>query len=349
MAEKSVQDLARLAQLDAPFFLAVGFRKPHLPFNAPARYWLDENKEQALPITWAQAGTDIPVDFATHPSPELRSTYDALPLFSEPDDEQARQIVSAYHAATRYADAQVGQVLNALEQSTAAGNTIVVFMGDHGFLLGQQGMWTKHALFEPALLTPLVIADPRIAAGNNGGKVTAVTDLLDVYPTLADLADLPLPAHLEGASLQPLLKNSTQAENSTKPVSVARWQNGESIRNSTYRYTRWFDKDNQTLEEMLFNLASDPAETTNVVDDTELTAVIDELRQRLGQSRSGPVWSEALESSVSQWNLVRSPPGRFLIAALAHPLYAILVVGLFLVFVVVVIRRLLRRRRSSAS
>jgi len=343
VAAKSVNDLQRLTQRDAPFFLAVGFRKPHLPFNAPNRYWLDPENLEHLPPTWTQPSTSVLLDFASHRSPELRSQYDALPLFSEPDDQQAAEIIAAYHAATRYADAQVGRVLTTLAASAAADNTIVVLMGDHGFLLGQYKMWTKHALFEPALHTPLIIADPRLVQTEPRRSVTAVTDLLDIYPTLADLAGLAAPGHLDGVSLKPLLASATQTETPQKSASIARWQNGESIRNSKYRYTRWFNEDNETLQEMLFDMAADPAETINLIDRTPLSAEVQELVKLLAAGREGPVWSEALATNVSQWQLVTSSVGGLLIAALAYPLPALLIALLLLMVVVGVIWRLVRR------
>jgi len=289
----------------------------------------------------------VPTKFAVHRSPELRRQYDALPLFGEPNDQAAKQIVAAYHAAARYADAQVGRVLKALENTDAAANTIVVLMGDHGFLLGQYKMWTKHALFEAALRTPLIIADPRWAQSGNPGEVTAVTDLLDVYPTLADLAGLTAPDHLDGVSLRPFLTKTAQNDRPEKLFSVSRWQNGESIRTRDYRYTRWFSKDNETLAEMLFDLTNDPAETTNLVDYPELSVTIQELRERLSRDRRGEVWSEALGSSVNQWNLVTSSVGGLLIAALTYPISTLIIAVLLLVILLAAVRLLWRRRRIT--
>jgi len=357
VASKSIADLARLAQMENPFFLAVGFRKPHLPFNAPEHYWSDEESVN-LPATWSQPGTDIPLDFAGHLSPELRRQYDALPFFGEPDTAQAKEIVAAYHAAARYADAQVGRVLDALEKSGQANNTIVILMGDHGFLLGQHKLWTKHSLFDSALRTPLIIKDPRLA---QTATVTAVTDLLDVYPTLVDLAGLQTSrspngialdgavldgAALDGQSLRALLEAPDDTITGHKKASIARWLNGESIRVNQYRYTRWFDKNNETLAEMLYDLTEDPDESRNLVSETSSFAQIEQLRQLLEQDRQGAVWSEPLDAGVAQWNLLASPVGRLLILSIVHPVATKVVAGSLLLMIVLLIWARLRSRRQ---
>ncbi|WP_170287358.1 sulfatase [Halioglobus maricola] len=319
VASKAIADLQRLAKRDEPFFLAVGFRKPHLPFNAPDRYWVEESSVDSLPPTWGQTDTNVPLEFAGHPSLELRMQYDALPLFGEPDAAEAADIVAAYHAAARYADAQVGRVLLALQESDAANQTIVVVMGDHGFMLGHYQMWTKHALFEPALRTPLIIADPRLSGS---ASVSAVTDLLDVYPTLVDLAGLQLPDHLDGKTLRPLLENPSLTERTDKTASISRWLNGESVRDHQYRYTRWFDEDNNTLAEMLFDLWNDPIETNNLAGELLVSDKVEQLRDQLLENRQGPVWSEALDAMVSQMKLITSPAGNIIIAAIAYPMIA---------------------------
>ena len=333
VAKQAANDIHRLAEGQQPFFMAVGFRKPHLPFNAPDKYWREPSAE-LLPETWLQPGNDIP-DIALHRSMELRLQYDALPLFGEPGDEKAAEIIAGYHAAVRYADAQVGRVLEALDQSGVAENTIVVLMGDHGFFLAEQQMWTKHALLEPALRTPLIIALP---GTNQGRSVDAVTDLLDVFPTLAELSGVALPDQLQGASLKPLIE---QTATSHKAVSISRWLNGESVRDERYRYTRWFDENNQTLDEMLFDLIEDPDETQNIVSThREVSA---RLRSQLDSARIGPNWSEPLGAMVTQLGVANSAMGSVLVVAMIYPLYAGLIGLLLLGLTGLMIRSLWRR------
>ena len=342
VAAKSVQDLQRLAQSEVPFFLAVGFRKPHLPFNAPAQYWRPVGSpDEMLPVTWQSPAPAIP-DHALHRSPELRGQYDALPFFGDPSDEDAAEIVAAYHAAVRYADAQVGRVLQGLEDSSATANTLVLLLGDHGFLLGEQRMWTKHALFEPALRTPLIISHPSFTSSH---EVRSVTDLLDVYPTVVDLAGLKMPAHVEGVSLRPLLVDPTSVEPEEKQ-SIARWMNGESVRTASYRYSRWFDESGQTLDEMLFDLEADPLEQSNLAGNSEFSGVIADLGASLSKQRSGPVWSEKLDAQYGRWQLASSAVGGVLLLVLAYPVPVAMSLLLFIGVVVFVFLRFRKRRRS---
>lgn len=333
VAEQAANDIHRLAKGQQPFFMAVGFRKPHLPFNAPDKYWREPSAE-LLPQTWHQPGIDIPGP-ALHRSMELRLQYDALPLFGEPSDQKAAEIVAGYHAAVRYADAQVGRVLDALDESGVAENTIVVLMGDHGFFLAEQQMWTKHALLEPALRTPLIVAVP---GTNQGSSVEAVTDLLDVFPTLTELSGIETPNQLQGASLKPLIERTATSH---KAVSVSRWLNGESVRDERYRYTRWFDEDNQTLDEMLFDLIEDPDETQNIV--SRHREVADRFRSQLDSARIGPNWSEPLGAMVTQLGVANSSAGSVLVVAMIYPLYAGVIVLLLLVGVYLLARYWWRR------
>ncbi len=319
IAARAAKDLARLSNMKQPFFLAVGFRKPHLPFNAPARYWRDdESLVRPLPVTWYRIGEELP-DLARHRSLELRMQYDALPLLGRTDDATASHLVRAYHAASRYIDAQVGHLIAALEATGTAGNTVVVVTGDHGFFLGEQRMWTKHALFETALRTPLIVVDPRRVGGQ---AARAVTDLLDVYPTLADLAGLKVPQTLDGVSLTPLLDDPSLRVLPSKPVSVSRWMNGESVRDQRYRYTVWYDENGREIDRMLFDLAADSDETRNLAADEAYKNVIAELSAQLADRRVGSAWSPKLTPFVERLDFANSRTGALVVAITTAPIIA---------------------------
>lgn len=344
IALKSVADLKRLSQYTAPFFLAVGFRKPHLPFNAPDQYWTDNLADIVLPLTWHRSTGTIPKE-ATHRSMELRMQYDAMPIIGDPTIEEAQHIVAGYRAATRFADSQVGHVLRALADTGLDKNTIVVVSGDHGFLLGEQRMWTKHSLFEPALRTPLIIAAPAFAGG---AQIKAITDLLDVFPTVVDLAGLPQPDHLDGRSLLPLLKDPTVEFRADKPVSISRWGNGMSVRDPQYRYTRWHDEHNETVSEMLFDLYADPDELENIVARSEAGPVLARLKSQLRKNQQEPYWSDALGRSVKLMALANSGLGSFLIMAVVYPLQVIAAILMTLLLIGMAIRYLLRAQRQAS-
>ena len=188
VAEKTIDDLTRLREFGSPFLLVVGFRKPHLPFTAPERYWsLYDPEDFSLPPTYYTTPDSAP-SHPIHNSEELRG-YAGIPPEGLLEESQALRLIHAYHAAVSYADAQVGTVLDGLTELGLDDNTIVILLGDHGWNLGEHTMWNKSTLFDIALRTPLIIRAPDRASS----RVSAVVSLLDLFPTLTDLTGLPSP------------------------------------------------------------------------------------------------------------------------------------------------------------
>lgn len=185
---------------DKPLFLAVGFKKPHLPFCAPQKYWNMYNRNDIQLAQFRKRADNSP-DFAYHNCGELRSYSDIPPLISFSDidnliipDEKAKELIHGYYAAVSYMDAQLGKVLDALKEKGLDKNTIIILWGDHGWHLGDHGLWNKHTNFENATRVPLIIFDPSIASGKSDTPV----EFLDIYPTLCDLAGIPIPNNLDG-------------------------------------------------------------------------------------------------------------------------------------------------------
>ena len=287
LAEKTIADLKRLRDADVPFFLAVGFRKPHLPFNAPEKYWkLYDPTSFDLPSTYRDTPDGAPTK-AIHNSPELRKQYAGIPAMGLLDEADALNLIHAYHAAVSYADAQVGKVLDALEEHGLADKSIVVLVGDHGWSLGEHTMWTKHSLFDVTLRTPMIIRDPN----RDNGRINAVTDFLDIFPTLTELAGLPTPTRLDGASLVPTLEDPTRT---VKPASFSRWFDGESVRTARFRYTEWRDEADEVGARMLYDLSIDPEETRNVAEVSAYQEVVLELSARITANDSNSPWSPSL-------------------------------------------------------
>jgi len=262
-----------------PFFLAVGFWKPHAPFNAPKRYWdlYDRDRLPPLDPAWPAGAPEI----AGHASTEvLGPAKDRRPLSAE----QIAEMRHGYFAAVSFMDAQVGKVLDALERSGRAADTVIVFVSDHGYHLGEHGLWAKTSNFEFDARVPLLVAVP--GAGFAGATTRAVVELVDLFPTLVEACGLPVPAGLEGASLMPLVSGRVDA---VKPAAFTQHPRppyyerepgkrlkvmGVSVRTDRVRYTEWRDwETGETIGRELYDHAADPAEKRNAVDDA---AVADE-------------------------------------------------------------------------
>lgn len=250
---------------DRPFFLAAGFYRPHCPYVAPKSYF------DAYPLESVALPVDPPGHRETLLDPARASTR-PYPNFGV-TDVQAREAKRAYHAAISFVDAQVGRLLDALDRLGLADRTIVVFWSDHGYLLGEHGLWMKQSLFEPSARVPLIIAAPGVAGGRASSRVV---ELVDLYPTLADLAGIDPPPGLAGASLRPLLADPAAARDRPAFTQVKRGTFfGHSVRTERWRFTGW---DNGRKGVELYDHAADPGEYRNLADEPERAATVAELR-----------------------------------------------------------------------
>lgn len=298
----------------APLFLAVGFLKPHLPFIAPRKYW-DLYDPEKLEIA-ANPGPphDVPAAALATGLDELRDTYPLdvrvpapgeevpaapapyyLPKSGPLTREQMIQLRRGYYACVSYVDAQVGRIMAELERLDLARNTIIVLVGDHGFSLGEHGLWGKLTNFEDATRSPLIIAAPGRVAG--GTQTRALVELVDIYPTLCDLAGLPKPDRLEGTSLVPLLENPRREWKSAAFSQYPRkGLTGYTMRTDRYRYTVWQSTDdaraNAGIE--LYDHTIDPAETLNLARLPQNATLVAELHDQLKRG-----WRGAVPSPIS--------------------------------------------------
>ncbi len=280
IADEAVKRLEAAKQKpDVPFFLAVGFLKPHLPFVAPKKYWdLYDPASFKLPaLQSAPAGAP---EFAPTTWGELRQ-YRDIPEQGPLTQEQAIHLIHGYHAATSYMDAQLGKVLDALDASGLAGNTIIVLWGDHGWHLGDHGMWCKHTNYEQAARIPVIVAAP----GIKPARTQALIESCDIYPTLAELAQLPAPAQGDGRSFAEVLKNPATAVRDHVIHVYPRGGGliGRAIRTQRHRLVEWKKPGaaTETAELELYDYEADPAETKNLA--AEQPAVVAVLRQFLVQ------------------------------------------------------------------
>jgi arylsulfatase A-like enzyme len=254
-ALKAISDLQRLKEGDNPFFLAVGFLKPHLPFNAPSKYWdLYDSTQISLPSNY-QRPASTP-DRAFHESGELRA-YGGVPEKGPVSAAMANKLIHGYYACVSYTDAQIGKILEELEVLGLAENTIVVLWGDHGWNLGDHMMWCKHCNFESSLHVPLIVKVPGKTSGQRSNNIT---EFIDIYPSLCELADLPLPDHLDGESFVPDLEGVKRSDD----FAISKWYDGVTIIQDDYFYTEFLGEDHQAEESMLFDHSSDPLELNNL-------------------------------------------------------------------------------------
>ncbi len=281
------------AASDQPFFLAVGFWRPHLPFVAPKKYW-DLYDPQTIPMPVpSEAPANVPA-IAMHSSREIKG-YGGTPKDRAFTEQEIRHYRHGYYAAISFMDAQIGEILDALDESGQADKTIIVFTSDHGFHIGEQTLWGKTSNFELDARVPLIIADPSHTSGH-GKKTNALSELVDLYPTLADLAGLSadLSKKLEGDSLAPIVNDPSA---SVKEVAFTQHQQpfygnrsnwkawGYSMRTDRWRYTKWRAIDGgQVIARELYDHDSDPGETRNVIGDPNLRDTITRLEARFLES-----------------------------------------------------------------
>lgn len=256
LAVKKIRELAKRKQ---PFFLGVGFFKPHLPFTSPKKYW-DLYDESKIPLT---ASPSIPenVNLASlHPSAEFNQYNlgeEKASLQKPVSDAYARKLRHAYYAAISYTDAQIGKVLDELKNSGLAENTIVVVWSDHGWHLGDHLVWGKHTIFEQSLRSVLIVKTPGKKAGHVRHQIISS---VDIYPTLMELCGVKTLPELDGKSFSSLLGGSES--NNWENVAYSYYNRGISVRNDRYRFTRYFRK-NEPLTE-LYDHQADPDENHNI-------------------------------------------------------------------------------------
>ena len=271
IADEALRRLHAASDRKSPFFLAVGFLKPHLPFCAPKKYW-DLYQRDSFKVPALRTPPEGAPPYAPSTWGELRQ-YSDIPQTGPLTDEQARAMIHGYHAAVSYIDAQLGRVLDELDRLKLSNETIIVLWGDHGWHLGDHGMWCKHTNYEEATHIPLIIVAPGIAkAGSQSG---AMVETIDLYPTVCELAGLSaprVPQSLEGKSLVPVLKKPST---SNKPAVFHVYPRnrkgdgailGRAVRTDRYRLVEWKKPgaSPNTAEFELYDYQKDPQETKNL-------------------------------------------------------------------------------------
>lgn len=261
LAEWGMQKLRESAKRDQPFFLGVGFVKPHLPFQAPRKYWEMYSIEDIKLAPNPFGPKDAP-SISLHDWKETRY-YSNVPKEGPMPNEEALKMIHGYYASTSFVDAQVGKLIDELKRLGLYENTIIVLWGDHGFQLGEHGLWDKHTNYAHSLHSPMIYSAPWIEGGK---KAAGLTEFIDVYPTLCEMAGISQPASLQGMSLVPMLKNPNHPG---KTAVFSRYQesnpyHGHTVRTEQYSYTEYSDDDNNIVDNMLYDIINDPSENINL-------------------------------------------------------------------------------------
>lgn len=280
--DRAISELRRLRH--QPFFLAAGFVKPHLPFNAPRKYW-DLYQPSDLHLPARRAWPEAMPALAASEWGELRS-YSGIPGKGPVDELTFRMLIHGYHACVSFMDAQVGRLLAELDSLGLRDNTIVVLWGDHGWKLGDYGAWCKHTNFEIDTRVPLILSAPGLASP--GTASPALVEFVDIYPTLAELCGLPIPAHCEGLSMKPLLTNPARPWKAAAFSQYPRGQDtmGYTLRSGPYRYTEWLRRPgDEVLARELYDVSAGPAPSANLAGLSQHASAVRSLSRLLDKGQ----------------------------------------------------------------
>jgi len=267
-----------------PFFLAIGFFKPHLPFNAPKKYWDLYNGDEIATATNPFPPENVP-KIALSDWGELRA-YEDIPKLGSLSEEQTKKLKHGYYACVSYTDAQIGRLLDELDRQGLRENTIIILWGDHGWKLGEHGMWCKHTNFEIDTQAPLICCVP--GQKLKGTRTNGLVEFVDIYPSLCELAGLTSPSHVQGRSFVPLM-NAPQLpwkEAAFSQFPRGKGNMGYSMRTDRYRYTEWIDQNKNISARELYDHQKDPQENRNIGNLPENNSLIRELTVKLNKYRS---------------------------------------------------------------
>ncbi|MRX64807.1 sulfatase-like hydrolase/transferase [Maribacter sp. RZ05] len=272
IAQKGIADLKKLKNKNKPFFLALGFMKPHLPFNAPKKYWdLYDRSKIELPESYLQPESTPKEAF--HNFGELRN-YGNIPKQGDVPDDLAKELIHGYYACVSYVDAQIGLVLDELKRLELEEDTIIILWGDHGWNLGDHKLWCKHVTFETALKAPLII---KVPGKTKGQKTDAIIEYIDIYPSLVELIGIESPKTLDGQSFVPILNGETPE----KDWAVSKFKDAVTLIKGDLFYTEWTKDDGVAYARMLFDHSTDPLELHNLAKKPEYQDTINQLAKDL--------------------------------------------------------------------
>ena len=252
ITQNAIHKLKVLKEDDQPFFMAIGYVSPHLPFIQPKKYWdmYDHDSIQLADNSYQPENSPFIAIEAQHNSAELRKNYLDIPAQGKLDDDLARNLIHGYYASVSYMDALIGELIKELDDLGLRDNTTIILWSDHGYFLGEHGFWCKHSTFHEAVKIPFIISSPGYAKN----QITdSFTELVDVYPTLCELANITPPTYIHGKSLTPVLKNPSIQ---LKDEIYTRYKQGEAVIDANYSYTEFY-RGKTYVGNMMYDMKTD--------------------------------------------------------------------------------------------
>ena len=276
ITKKAINKLKALKSKNKPFFMAIGYVSPHLPFIQPKKYW-DMYDHDAIKLAdnsfQPKNSPDIAIE-AQHNSAEMRKNYLDIPENGKLDDSLARNLIHGYYASVTYMDALIGELIKALDDLGLRENTTIVFWSDHGYFLGEHGFWCKHSTFEEAVKIPFIISSPNHIKNKT---TTSFTELVDVYPTLCEIANIKAPTYLQGESLIPVLENPSTI---LKTEVYTRYKQGEAVIDKDFSYTEFYEGE-KYLGNMLYDNLNDYKQNTDISKLSSNELIVKKYRKKL--------------------------------------------------------------------
>ena len=276
ITKRAINKLKALKSKNKPFFMAIGYVSPHLPFIQPKKYW-DMYDHDAIKLAdnsfQPKNSPDIAIE-AQHNSAEMRKNYLDIPENGQLDDSLARNLIHGYYASVTYMDALIGELIKELDDLGLRENTTIVFWSDHGYFLGEHGFWCKHSTFEEAVKIPFIISSPSHIKNKT---TTSFTELVDVYPTLCDIANIKAPSYLQGESLIPVLENPSTI---LKTEVYTRYKQGEAVIDKDFSYTEFYEGE-KYLGNMLYDNLNDYKQNTDISKLSSNKLVVKKYKEKL--------------------------------------------------------------------
>jgi len=260
--------------------MAIGYVSPHLPFIQPKKYWdmYDHDEIKLADNTYQPLNSPEIAIEAQHNSAELRKNYLGIPENGLLDDNLSRDLIHGYYASVSYMDAMIGDLIKGLEDSGLRENTTIVLWSDHGYFLGEHGFWCKHSTFYEAVQIPLIISSPKYSTTDNSDSFT---ELVDIYPTLCELAGIDPPTYIQGKSLTPVLENPNTI---IKNEIYTRYKQGEAVIDESYSYTEFF-QGKKYLGNMLYDMKNDKKQNKDISNLPENLELVIKYRIKLKRMR----------------------------------------------------------------